>query len=77
MHGPITDLSRFCQDRRRDPATVHLGQTARGRAATVGQGGRACSRRQSEHLWTFARDAGADVAIVSGGKGLRGPQVSG
>ena len=30
-----------------------------------------------DHLWKFTRDAGADVAIVSGGKGLRGPQASG
>ena len=30
-----------------------------------------------EHLWKFTRDAGADVVIVSGGKGLRGPQGSG
>jgi D-glucosaminate-6-phosphate ammonia-lyase len=30
-----------------------------------------------EHLWKFTRDVGADVAIVSGGKGLRGPQASG
>jgi L-seryl-tRNA(Ser) seleniumtransferase len=30
-----------------------------------------------EHLWRFTRDAGADVVIVSGGKGLRGPQGSG
>jgi L-seryl-tRNA(Ser) seleniumtransferase len=30
-----------------------------------------------EHLWKFTREAGADVAIVSGGKGLRGPQASG
>jgi L-seryl-tRNA(Ser) seleniumtransferase len=30
-----------------------------------------------EHLWTFTREAGADVVIVSGGKGLRGPQASG
>jgi L-seryl-tRNA(Ser) seleniumtransferase len=28
-------------------------------------------------LWTFTRDAGADAAIFSGGKGLRGPQSSG
>lgn len=30
-----------------------------------------------ENLWQFTRDAGADVVIVSGGKGLRGPQASG
>jgi L-seryl-tRNA(Ser) seleniumtransferase len=30
-----------------------------------------------EHLWKFTRDYGADVAVVSGGKGLRGPQASG
>jgi L-seryl-tRNA(Ser) seleniumtransferase len=29
------------------------------------------------NLWHFTRDLGADVAIVSGGKGLRGPQSSG
>jgi uncharacterized pyridoxal phosphate-dependent enzyme len=28
-------------------------------------------------LWSFTRDAGADAVIVSGGKGLRGPQSSG
>ncbi len=28
-------------------------------------------------LWTFTREAGADAAIFSGGKGLRGPQSSG
>ena len=28
-------------------------------------------------LWRFTRDAGADAVIVSGGKGLRGPQASG
>jgi L-seryl-tRNA(Ser) seleniumtransferase len=28
-------------------------------------------------LWTFTRDMGADAAIFSGGKGLRGPQSSG
>lgn len=28
-------------------------------------------------LWNFTRDLGADVAIFSGGKGLRGPQSSG
>ncbi len=28
-------------------------------------------------LWHFTRDLGADVAIFSGGKGLRGPQSSG
>lgn len=30
-----------------------------------------------EHLWKFTRDFGADVALVSGGKGLRGPQATG
>jgi D-glucosaminate-6-phosphate ammonia-lyase len=30
-----------------------------------------------ENLWKFTRDMGADVTIVSGGKGLRGPQGSG
>jgi uncharacterized pyridoxal phosphate-dependent enzyme len=30
-----------------------------------------------EHLWTLTRDHGADVVLVSGGKGLRGPQASG
>jgi uncharacterized pyridoxal phosphate-dependent enzyme len=30
-----------------------------------------------EHLWKFTRDMGADAVIVSGGKGLRGPQGSG
>ncbi len=29
------------------------------------------------NLWRFTRDLGADVAIFSGGKGLRGPQPSG
>lgn len=28
-------------------------------------------------LWHFTRDLGADIAIFSGGKGLRGPQTSG
>jgi uncharacterized pyridoxal phosphate-dependent enzyme len=28
-------------------------------------------------LWRFTRDAGADAVMVSGGKGLRGPQSSG
>jgi uncharacterized pyridoxal phosphate-dependent enzyme len=28
-------------------------------------------------LWTYTNDAGADAVIVSGGKGLRGPQSSG
>ena len=28
-------------------------------------------------LWRFTRDLGADAAIFSGGKGLRGPQTSG
>jgi L-seryl-tRNA(Ser) seleniumtransferase len=30
-----------------------------------------------EHLWRYTRDLGADLAIFSGGKGLRGPQSSG
>lgn len=30
-----------------------------------------------ETLWRFTRDLGADAVIVSGGKGLRGPQSSG
>ncbi|CAN5643897.1 hypothetical protein BH23CHL5_BH23CHL5_11170 [soil metagenome] len=30
-----------------------------------------------ENLWLFTRDTGADAAIFSGGKGLRGPQNSG
>jgi uncharacterized pyridoxal phosphate-dependent enzyme len=30
-----------------------------------------------ENLWHFTRDLGADVAVFSGGKGLRGPQSSG
>ena len=29
------------------------------------------------NLWHFTRDLGADVALFSGGKGLRGPQSSG
>jgi uncharacterized pyridoxal phosphate-dependent enzyme len=29
------------------------------------------------NLWHFTRDLGADVAVFSGGKGLRGPQSSG
>lgn len=29
------------------------------------------------NLWHFTRDVGADIAIFSGGKGLRGPQSSG
>jgi uncharacterized pyridoxal phosphate-dependent enzyme len=29
------------------------------------------------NLWRFTRDIGADAVIVSGGKGLRGPQSSG
>ncbi|MDQ3809857.1 MAG: aminotransferase class V-fold PLP-dependent enzyme [Chloroflexota bacterium] len=29
------------------------------------------------NLWQFTRDMGADAAIFSGGKGLRGPQTSG
>ncbi|HZM02419.1 MAG TPA: aminotransferase class V-fold PLP-dependent enzyme [Candidatus Saccharimonadales bacterium] len=31
----------------------------------------------SENLWKFTKEAGADLAIFSGGKGLRGPQSSG
>ena len=30
-----------------------------------------------ENLWRFTRDQGADLAIFSGGKGMRGPQASG
>jgi D-glucosaminate-6-phosphate ammonia-lyase len=30
-----------------------------------------------ENLWKYTRDAGADAAIFSGGKGLRGPQSTG
>ena len=30
-----------------------------------------------ENLWHFTRDLGADLAVFSGGKGLRGPQSSG
>ncbi len=30
-----------------------------------------------ENLWRFTRDLGADLAIFSGGKDLRGPQASG
>jgi D-glucosaminate-6-phosphate ammonia-lyase len=30
-----------------------------------------------ENLWRFTREAGADLAIFSGGKDLRGPQASG
>jgi uncharacterized pyridoxal phosphate-dependent enzyme len=30
-----------------------------------------------ENTWTYTRDLGADLAIFSGGKGLRGPQSSG
>ena len=30
-----------------------------------------------ENLWRFTSELGADVAIVSGGKGLRGPQATG
>ena len=30
-----------------------------------------------ENLWRFTRDLGADVALFSGGKALRGPQASG
>jgi seryl-tRNA(Sec) selenium transferase len=29
------------------------------------------------NLWNFTRDLGADLAVFSGGKGLRGPQSSG
>jgi L-seryl-tRNA(Ser) seleniumtransferase len=29
------------------------------------------------NLWGYTRDAGADLAVFSGGKGLRGPQSSG
>jgi L-seryl-tRNA(Ser) seleniumtransferase len=29
------------------------------------------------NLWRFTRDLGADLAVFSGGKGLRGPQASG
>lgn len=29
------------------------------------------------NLWRFTRECGADAAILSGGKGLRGPQASG
>ena len=29
------------------------------------------------NLWKFTRDIGADLALFSGGKGLRGPQTSG
>jgi L-seryl-tRNA(Ser) seleniumtransferase len=31
----------------------------------------------TENLWRFTRDFGADLAIFSGGKDLRGPQASG
>lgn len=31
----------------------------------------------AENLWRFTRELGADLAIFSGGKGLRGPQSSG
>jgi L-seryl-tRNA(Ser) seleniumtransferase len=31
----------------------------------------------SENLWKFTKEMGADLAIFSGGKGLRGPQSSG
>jgi L-seryl-tRNA(Ser) seleniumtransferase len=31
----------------------------------------------TENLWRFTRELGADLAIFSGGKGLRGPQASG
>jgi L-seryl-tRNA(Ser) seleniumtransferase len=30
-----------------------------------------------QNLWHFTRDLGADLAVFSGGKGLRGPQSSG
>jgi uncharacterized pyridoxal phosphate-dependent enzyme len=30
-----------------------------------------------ENLWKFTRDGGVDAVIVSGGKGLRGPQATG
>jgi L-seryl-tRNA(Ser) seleniumtransferase len=30
-----------------------------------------------ENFWHFTKDAGADIVIFSGGKGLRGPQSSG
>lgn len=30
-----------------------------------------------ENLWRFTRDSGADAALFSGGKALRGPQASG
>jgi uncharacterized pyridoxal phosphate-dependent enzyme len=30
-----------------------------------------------ENLWKFTRDGGVDAVIVSGGKGLRGPQTTG
>jgi L-seryl-tRNA(Ser) seleniumtransferase len=30
-----------------------------------------------ENLWRFTTELGADLAVVSGGKGLRGPQASG
>ena len=30
-----------------------------------------------EHLWKFTRGMGADIVLVSGGKGLRGPQGTG
>ena len=30
-----------------------------------------------ENLWYFTQECGADVALFSGGKGLRGPQASG
>ena len=30
-----------------------------------------------ENLWRFTRELGADLALFSGGKGLRGPQASG
>jgi len=32
---------------------------------------------RKENLWRYTRDMGADAAIFSGGKGLRGPQSSG
>jgi L-seryl-tRNA(Ser) seleniumtransferase len=32
---------------------------------------------RKENLWKYTRDMGADIAIFSGGKGLKGPQSSG
>jgi len=37
----------------------------------------ACGLPPAENLWKFTKDRGADLAIFSGGKGLRGPQSSG